>query len=111
MRPRLLFILAALPLLTACDQLTELLGLPNPSRIEAEGQAIGSACRQSGRSIEDCYMLNPNAQKAAVFAGWKAMNDYMMEHKLREVPSQLQLPAPLPAPEPRPAPVTPEHNV
>lgn len=91
---RLVLLAALLPLTAGCDQLAELLELPNPARdaarAEAEGQAIGGACRQSGRSLEDCYVLNPGAQKAAVFAGWRSMNDYMMEHKLAEVPSQLQ---------------------
>jgi hypothetical protein len=84
---------AALPLLSACDRLVELLDIPDPAKeaasAEAEGQAIGSACRHSGRSLEDCYVLNSTAQKAAIFSGWKAMNDYMMEHNLKEVPSQL----------------------
>lgn len=91
---RLLALVAALPLISGCDQLADLLELPNPAReaaqAEAEGQAVGSACRHAGRSLEDCYVLNPKAQKAAVFAGWRSMNDYMMEHKLPEVPSQLQ---------------------
>lgn len=91
---RLLLLAALLPLTSGCEQLSDLLELPNPAReaakIEAEGQAIGSACRQTGRSIEDCYVLNPDAPKAAVFAGWRSMNDYMMEHKLTEVPSLLQ---------------------
>lgn len=90
---RILLLAALLPLTTGCDQLADLLELPNPARdaalAEAEGQAIGSACRHAGRSLEDCYVLNPSAQKAAVFAGWRSMNDYMMEHKLSEVPSQL----------------------
>ncbi|MDR0702648.1 MAG: hypothetical protein LBF61_09660 [Azoarcus sp.] len=88
-----LVLAASLPLLSACDRLAELLDIPDPARdaaeAEAEGQAIGSACRQTGRSLEDCYTLNPEAQKAAIFTGWKAMNDYMMEHNLKEVPSQL----------------------
>jgi hypothetical protein len=88
-----LVLVAALPLLSACDRLAELLEIPNPveeaAKAEAEGQAIGSACRQSGRSLEDCYALNAEAQKAAIFTGWKSMNDYMMEHNLKEVPSQL----------------------
>ncbi|PLX71409.1 MAG: hypothetical protein C0607_19420 [Azoarcus sp.] len=91
---RFLILLALIPLTTGCDQLIELLELPNPAKeaalAEAEGQAIGSACRHAGRSLEDCYLLNPSAQKAAVFAGWRSMNDYMMENKLEVVPSQLQ---------------------
>jgi hypothetical protein len=86
---RALLVLALLPLSAACDQLADVLELPNPSRIEAEGRAVGSACRHAGRSLEDCYALNPAAAKAAVFAGWRDMNDYMMEHKLDVVPSRL----------------------
>ena len=84
---------AALPLAGGCDMLSELLEIPNPAREhaikEAEGRAIGGACRHAGRSLEDCYTLNPTAEKASVFAGWRDMNDYMMEHKLDTVPSRL----------------------
>ncbi len=91
---RRLALLALLPLAVGCDQLAEVLELPNPSKVEAEGRAVGSACRHAGRSLEDCYTLNPAASKAAVFAGWRDMNDYMMEHKLEVVPSQLTPGAP-----------------
>ena len=86
-------LLALLPLTTGCEQIADLLELPNPSRdaarLESEGRAIGGACRHAGRSLEDCYTLNGSAEKAAVFAGWRDMNDYMMEHKLEVVPSRL----------------------
>jgi hypothetical protein len=86
-------LLLMLPLLVACDRLADLLELPDPQReaevAEAEGRAIGSACRHAGRSLEDCYLLNANASKSAVFAGWRDMNDYMMQNKLEVVPSQL----------------------
>ena len=88
-----LLLVAALPLAGGCDMLSELLEIPNPAREhaikEAEGRAIGGACRHAGRSLEDCYTLNPTAEKASVFAGWRDMNDYMMEHKLDAVPSRL----------------------
>ena len=77
----------ALLFLPACDRLADMLEMPNPGKEAAEAQAIGSACRQTGRSIEDCYALNPGAPKSAVFLGWKAMNEYMMEHNLKDVPS------------------------
>ena len=86
---RHLVLLALLPFAAGCDQLAEVLELPNPSKVEAEGRAVGSACRHAGRSLENCYSLNPGASKAAVFAGWRDMNDYMMEHKLEVVPSLL----------------------
>lgn len=56
---------------------------------EAEGKAIGGACRHAGRAIEDCYALNKKADKASVFAGWRDMNDYMRENKIEAVPPQL----------------------
>ncbi|HMM70879.1 MAG TPA: hypothetical protein PKC22_01430 [Rhodocyclaceae bacterium] len=65
----------------------ERLGIPDPEKQaaqkEADGRAVGAGCRHSGRPIEDCYKLNPKALKAAVFAGWKDMNDYMIENKIQ----------------------------
>lgn len=55
---------------------------------EAEGKAIGGACRHAGRAIEDCYALNRKADKASVFAGWRDMNDYMRENKIEAVAPQ-----------------------
>ena len=76
--------------LTACERTTELLGLPDPKKeeaaAEAEAKAIGGACRHAGRALEDCYALNPKAQKAAIFSGWREMNDYMTEHHIQTVP-------------------------
>jgi hypothetical protein len=40
-----------------------------------------------GRSVEDCYANNKRAEKAAVFAGWKEMNDYMRENNIAAVPA------------------------
>lgn len=103
---------ALLPLLAGCEQLGELLELPNPAKdaaqTESEGRAIGGACRHAGRSLEDCYILNPEAPKAAVFAGWREMNDYMMEHKIESVPSLLpHLPPAAKSAEPAAAAATP----
>ena len=72
MRPTFIVLaLSAAALLSGC----ELLGLDSPEKIvaakDADGKAIGSACRHAGRAIEDCYVLNPKAQRAAVFAGWR----------------------------------------
>ncbi|WP_457419102.1 hypothetical protein [Roseateles sp. P5_E7] len=81
-------ILLALPLLaalSACEQL----GIDDPVKTaankEAEGKAIGSACRHAVRAIEDCYVLNPKAQKAAIYTGWREMDEYMRENKLEGV--------------------------
>ncbi len=87
----LLFLL--LPFVSGCEQIGALLDLPDPKKeaahAEAESRAVGGACRHAGRSLEDCYVLNPAAQKAWVFAGWKEMNDYMMANKIEVVPSKL----------------------
>ncbi len=76
-------------LLTGCD----MLGIEDPAKVaatrEADGRAVGAACRHAGRAIEDCYTLNARAQKAAIFAGWKEMNDYMRENKIDAVLPQL----------------------
>ena len=52
-------------------------------------------------------MLNRKADRAAVFAGWREMNDYMRENKIEEVAPQLSGGAEVaarPAPEPKAAP-------
>lgn len=79
-------LLPALSALSACDQLKDRMGLPDPARVEAEGKAIGSGCRHSGRGLEDCYRINPYAEKAAIFTGWKEMNEYMMKNNMQAVP-------------------------
>jgi hypothetical protein len=77
--------LLALLSLSACDQLGLESGTAVAARKEADGKAIGSACRQAMRAIEDCYTLNPKAQKAAIFAGWREMDEYMRENKLEGI--------------------------
>jgi hypothetical protein len=76
-------------LLGGCD----MLGMESPEKVaaarEAEGKAVGGACRHAGRAIEDCYLLNKRVDKAAIFAGWRDMNDYMRENKIDAVPPQL----------------------
>jgi hypothetical protein len=83
----------ACTLLTGCDMITGALGIESPEKVaalrEAEGKAIGGACRHAGRAIEDCYGLNKKADKAAMFAGWRDMNDYMRENKIEAVAPQL----------------------
>ena len=73
-------------LLTACDQSAELDG---SKAAEADGKAVGGACRHAGRALEDCYVLNERAPKAAVFNGWREMNDYMTQNKIDVVPPQV----------------------
>ena len=63
------------------------------ARREAEGKAVGGACRHAGRAIEDCFALNKRGEKAALFAGWREMNDYMRENKIEAVAPQVAAPA------------------
>lgn len=74
--------------LTGCDMLGVESASSTAARREAEGKAIGGACRHAGRAIEDCYGMNRKADKAAVFAGWREMNDYMRENKVDAVVPQ-----------------------
>lgn len=86
--------------LSACEQL----GLEDQAKItaarEAEGRAIGSACRQTARALEDCYSLNPKSQKAAIFAGWRDMDAYMRENKIEDLKPSMETAKP---PEEKPA--------
>ncbi len=92
-RRALIALVFASSLLAGCDMLGGALGIESPEKVaaarEADGKAIGGACRHAGRAIEDCYALNKKADKASVFAGWRDMNDYMRENKIDPVAPQL----------------------
>src|SRR3954468_15751665 len=82
----------AATLLAGCD----MLGIDSPEKIAAarenDGKAIGAACRHGAPAIEDCYSLNKKADRAAVFAGWRDMNDYMRENKIEPVAPMMGAP-------------------
>lgn len=84
--------------LTGCEQVSQQLGMEDPAkkeaRAEAEGKAVGSACRQSGRAIEDCYAIYSWLPKAPIFAGWKEMDAYMRENQIETIAPQLPPPEP-----------------
>ena len=66
----------------------EIPGLGPDPRIalrEADGKAIGAACRHALRGIEDCYGQNEKALKTSVFEGWKEMDQYMRENKIEGI--------------------------
>lgn len=86
---RLAIAVLLLPLAAGCDRIQERLGMPDPAKVAAEGQAIGSACRHAGRGLEDCYRLNPGASKAAVYDGWKEMNEYMRKNNMEAVSPEI----------------------
>lgn len=87
--PSILAISVLAALLSGC----EIPGMDDAEKIaaakEAEGKAIGGACRHSGRALEDCYVMNPKAQKAAIYTGWRDMDAYMRENKIDAVTPDL----------------------
>jgi hypothetical protein len=68
MSPSPILLVACATLLSGCNLMggesAELLA----ARKEAEGKAVGGACRHAGRAIEDCFALNKRADRASVFA-------------------------------------------
>ncbi len=83
MNARLLML--AFPLLLAGCEIPGMGPDPRVLQREADGRAIGAACRHALRGIEDCYSLNAKASKTAVFEGWKEMDAYMRENKIEGV--------------------------
>ena len=75
-------LLLALTLLLAGCDIAALLADPKVAQKEADSKAIGGACRNGLRAIEDCYALNDKASKAAIYAGWREMDQYMRDNKL-----------------------------
>ena len=86
---RILLAAALVSLLAGCDQIPGMGPDPRIAQREEEAKAIGGACRHALRGLEDCYALNPKASKAAVFTGWKDMDQYMRENKIEGTPSVL----------------------
>ena len=86
---RIPILVIALFALSGCDQIAQKVGMEDPgkkeARLEPEGKAVGSACRQSGRAIEDCYAIYNWLPKSAIFSGWKEMDEYMRENKLETI--------------------------
>ena len=81
-----LLLLSLLLTLVGCEKIEALLADPRVAQRIADSKAIGSACRYGMRSIEDCYVKNEKASKAAIFDGWKEMDQYMRENKIDGVP-------------------------
>jgi hypothetical protein len=87
--PAFLLLCALGPLSAGCDQLGIESAGAAAARREADGKAIGGACRHAARAIEDCYALNRKSERAAVYAGWREMNEYMRENKVDPVTPQI----------------------
>lgn len=74
---RALLWLPILALLGGCNYIDNLTGLSKESH-----KAMGASCRQTGRSLEECFRRNPEADKAQLYSGWREMHEYMNKHKL-----------------------------
>jgi hypothetical protein len=83
--------------LSGCDFLQQEMGIESPAAKEADGRAVGGACRQSGRAIEDCYAIYSWLPRASIYEGWRDMDAYMRENQLETVAPQLP-PVPPPTP-------------
>lgn len=79
--------------LSGCDVIQQRMGIVDPAakaaQAEADGRAVGGACRQSGRAIEDCYSIYSWLPKAPIYEGWRDMDAYMRDNKLETVEPQL----------------------
>ena len=77
---------------SGCDIIQQQLGVEDlaakAARNEADGKAVGGACRQSGRAIEDCYSIYSWLPKSSIYEGWRDMDAYMRENKLETVEPQ-----------------------
>src|SRR5574343_1741502 len=93
---KIIFAIIAAFTLGACDQVSQKLGLEDSAKKEArlkpEAKTVGSACRQSGRAIEDCYSIYNWLPKAPIYDGWKEMDAYMRDNQLETVAPQLPPP-------------------
>jgi len=76
-----LWILPLLAVLAGCNWVNNVSGLSKDAH-----KALGAACRQTGRSLEECFKRNPDADTAAIYAGWREMNEYMSKNKLDTMP-------------------------
>ena len=94
----LLTVTAMAATLSGCDLIQQQMGIEDPAtkaaKADAEGRAVGGACRQSGRAIEDCYAIYSWLPKASTYEGWRDMDAYMRENKLETIVPQLPPPEP-----------------
>ncbi len=82
---RVALLLAVAAALAGCDALGIESAEQATAKRDADGKAVGGACRHAGRAIEDCYVVYKKSDRAAVYAGWREMNDYMRENKIEPV--------------------------
>lgn len=88
---RALLVLPLVLSLSGCNWLVHLSGLNKDA-----DKAIGASCRQVGLSLADCFIRNPDADKSAVYTGWREMQEYMSKQNLPTMKPPVQ-PRPLQA--------------
>jgi hypothetical protein len=99
-------------LLSGCDAIQQQMGIETAAKMahdDADGRAVGGACRQSGRAIEDCYAIYSWLPRASIYEGWRDMDAYMRENKLETIVPQLPPVAP-PGPRKKTKPPSNETN-
>lgn len=94
--------------LVASVLLTGCIPFDQDAKVE-EAKAIGAACAQLSQSLEACY-AKTKLPKSAVLAGWRSMQDYLVERAASGAPlnapaeaPQSAAPAATPASEATPA--------
>ncbi|MDR2111829.1 MAG: hypothetical protein LBQ62_01805 [Candidatus Accumulibacter sp.] len=95
---------ALLVLLSGCDAIQQQMGIETAAKVardDADGRAVGGACRQSGRAIEDCYAIYSWLPRASIYEGWRDMDAYMRENKLETIAPRLPPVQPPPPPQPK----------
>lgn len=100
-------VLGLILLLAGCDAVLARVGVPDLARQEAardaEARAVGAACRQSQRALEDCYARAPRLPWAAVLEGWRDLDGYLRDQAPTPVPAAPAEPVPAPTPDGAPA--------
>jgi hypothetical protein len=90
--------------LFGCDAIQQQMGIESPAakaaRDDVDGQAVGGACRVSGRAIEDCYAIYSWLPRPSIYSGWREMDAYMRENSLETIVPQLPPVQPPPPPPP-----------
>lgn len=77
-------------LTTSCDAVAQRAGLEHAEQKSAhplaEAKAVGAACREIRRALEDCYAVNQKLPASGIFEGWRDMDAYIRDNQIAERP-------------------------
>ena len=90
------YFISVISLLSGCQFIDELTQDTTKIAKEKESFAIGAACRQSNKGIEDCFNDHEKIIKSKVLEGWKDMDIYIRENPPPTPPVALPIPTPQP---------------